>query len=262
MISEPTSSLIRNAPDVGLFLDVGCGECNYTNILRTKTREVISLDVQKPQNPLSSENTFVLGSVENLPFKENSFDFIYCLSVIQLIEDDRTAIEEVFRILKPGGRFYFTVPTRRSVFRVIRDLEIHFGTYKYPQFNVEHHHYYAKRDIETLIRDLFQIESVSGYGYNFIPRLLNFLLDLSKMRENVAALYHSVSYREKGTISHHNRDTYTGVPADKPRDKNKTAGRFRPLLWPIYGLAYHYIIVLKKGVSYEEVSDNWSICSE
>lgn len=246
MISEPTSSLIRNAPDVGLFLDVGCGECNYTNILRTKTREVISLDVQKPQNPLSSENTFVLGSVENLPFKESSFDFIYCLSVIQLIEDDRAAIEEVFRILKPGGRFYFTVPTRRSVFRVIRDLEIHFGTYKYPQFNVEHHHYYAKRDIETLIRDLFQIESVSGYGYNFIPRLLNFLLDLSKMRENVAALYHSVSSREKGTISHHNRDTYTGVPADKPRDKNKTAGRFRPLLWPIYGLAYHYIIVLKK----------------
>jgi len=247
MISEPTSSLIRNAPDVGLFLDVGCGECNYTNILRTETREIISLDVQKPQNPLSSENTFVLGSVENLPFKDDLFDFIYCLSVIQLIEDDRAAIEEIFRILKPGGRFYFTVPTRRSVFRVIRELEIHFGTYKYPQFNVKHHHYYAKRDIETLIRDLFQIESISGYGYNFIPRLFNFLLALSKMRENVATLYHSIPYqKKKDTVSHHNRDTYAGVSMDMSPDKCKTAGRFWPLLWPIYGLAYHYIIVLKK----------------
>jgi len=246
MISEPTSSLIRNAPDAGLLLDLGCGECNYTNILKSEARKIISLDIQKPQNPLAHDTTFVLGSVESLPFKESSFDFIYCLSVIQLIKDDRSAIEEIFRVLKPGGRFYFTVPTRRSVFRVIRDLEIHFGTYKYPQFNVEHHHYYAKRDIETLIQDLLQIESISGYEYNFIPRLLNFLLDLSKMRENVAALYHSVSSQEKGTGSQDNRSTYTGIPADKSRDKNKIAGRFLPLLWPIYGLAYHYNIVLGK----------------
>lgn len=246
MISEPTRALIQNAPNVGLFLDVGCGECNYTNILRDEARRIISLDMQKPQNPLANDTTFILGSIENLPFKEDSFDFIYCLSVLQLIQDDRAAVKEIFRILKPGGRFYLTIPTRCSVFRAIRDLEIYFGTYKYPQYNVKHHHYYAKRDIKTLTQDLFQIESISGYGYNFVPRSLNLLLDLSKMREKIVPLYHSVPYLKKGTVSHSNCGTYSGASTDKSQNKSKTVERFRPLFWPIYGLAYHYIIVLKK----------------
>ncbi|WP_214084062.1 class I SAM-dependent methyltransferase [Methanoculleus sp.] len=248
MVSESTSSLIHNAPEAGLFLDVGCGECDYTNILRSETRKIISLDIQKPQTPLACENTFVLGSVEHLPFKEDSFDFIYCLSVIQLIRDDRAAIEEIFRILKPGGKFYLTIPTRGSAFRVIRDLEIRFGMYKHLQFNVKHHHYYAKKDIEILIQNLFQMESVSGYRYNFVPRLLNLLLDILTMRKNVAKLYHSTSIPKAGTDpSYIWKNSVKEFSEGKPQQKNKILKPLRPLLWPVYGLAYHYVIVLKKN---------------
>jgi len=73
---------------------------------------------------------------------------------------------------------------------MLRDLEIHFGTYQYPQFNVKHHHYYTKNDIEALIQGLFTIESISGYGYNFIPRLFNFILDLLKIRNKIITFYH------------------------------------------------------------------------
>lgn len=248
MISEPISSLIHNAPEAGLFLDVGCGECYYTNILRGETREIISLDIQKPQTPLACENTFVLGSVEHLPFKEDSFDFIYGLSVIQLIRDDRAAIEEIFRILKPDGKLYLTIPTRRSAFRIIRDLEIRFGMYKHSQFNVKHYHYYAKKDIEILIQSLFKMESVSGYRYNFVPRLLNLLLDILTVRKNVVKLYHSTSIPKAGTHpSYIWKNSVKEFSEGEPQKKNIILKPLRSLLWPIYGLAYHYIIVLKKG---------------
>lgn len=246
MSSEPISSLIINAPPKGLFLDVGCGECEYTNVLRSESRKIISLDMQKPQVPLINDNIFTLGSVESLPFKENSFDFIFCLSVIQFIKDDRAAIEEIFRILKPGGILYLTIPTRNSPFRIIRDLEIRFGTYKYPQFNVKHHHYYARKDIETLIQDLFKVETISGYGFNFIPRLFYLLLDLSKMKKNVAKLYHRFFCPKASNESSHDPKNFTLISEGTSQEKKKNFEHFHSLLWLIYGLAYHYIIMLRK----------------
>jgi SAM-dependent methyltransferase len=249
MLQDPVaSSLIFNAPEAGLFLDAGCGECDFANILRNGSRKIICMDVKKPQNPLKNDDMFIQCSVESLPFKDNSYDFSYCLGVIQLVQDDRAAIEEVYRVLKPGGRFYLTLPTRISAFRIIRDLEIRFGTYRYPQFNVKHHHYYAKKDIEILIQDLFQIESVSGYGYNFIPRLLIFLLDLFKMSENVLVHYHSIFIpKADNEFSSIWKNRTVERYGDKPRAKNKIPERIQSLFWLIYGLAYHYIIVLKKG---------------
>ncbi|QSZ67934.1 class I SAM-dependent methyltransferase [Methanofollis aquaemaris] len=247
MISEPTSSLILNAPETGLFLDLGCGECDYTNILGSKSRKIISVDIQRPKKIHKKEITFMLSSVEHLPFNDNSFDFIYCLSVIQFIKDDRATIEEIFRTLKPGGMFYFTIPTRRSPFRIIRDLEIRFGTYNYPQFNVTHHHYYAKKDIEDLTRDLFQIEIVSGYKFNFIRRLCNLILDLFKVRRGVENIFHSIFKPKLGDETPHIRNNCTGESSDyKHQERKKNFKHFHPLSWLIYGLAYHYIIVAKK----------------
>lgn len=247
-VTEPMSSLIFSAPETGLLLDTGCGECEYTSILMSESRRIISLDIKGPQIFPKNDIEFMLGSIEHLPFQENSFDFIYCLSVIQLIKDDRAAIEEIYRILKPGARFYITVPTRRSIFRLLRDLEIYFGVYKYPEFNVEHHHCYAKDDIESLIQGLFQVESLKGYNFNFIPRLLDFLSGLFKMRKNVATVFRSVFTAEE----HDKSPSCTRINKTEKcsknmfQGKNKNGERLHPLFWLIYGLAYHYIIVLKK----------------
>ncbi|QSZ67931.1 class I SAM-dependent methyltransferase [Methanofollis aquaemaris] len=248
MISEPSSSLILNAPNEGLFLDAGCGECYYTNILMSKSRRIISLDIQNPHNLQSNVNySFILSSVEYIPFKENSFDFICCLSTIQLIKDDKTVIKEISRILKPGGTFYFTVPTRRSPFRIIRDLEIRFGTYKYSQFNFTHYHYYSKKDIENLIQDFFYIESISGYKFNFTRRLLNFILDLLKIRKNIETLYHSMFAIKKSDHSPHIWNNYIkGYSEHKYQEKKKNIKRMNSPYRPIYGLAYHYIITAIK----------------
>jgi 2-polyprenyl-3-methyl-5-hydroxy-6-metoxy-1,4-benzoquinol methylase len=48
------------------------------------------------------------GIAESLPFKDEQFDYIIALSVMEHVADPKSVFSEVFRILKPGGAFYFS----------------------------------------------------------------------------------------------------------------------------------------------------------
>jgi SAM-dependent methyltransferase len=49
-----------------------------------------------------------------LPFPNASFDFVYCSHVLNMVPDDRPAIAELFRILRPGAMVLLQVPTARD----------------------------------------------------------------------------------------------------------------------------------------------------
>jgi ubiquinone/menaquinone biosynthesis C-methylase UbiE len=49
--------------------------------------------------------TFVEGSAEKLDFPDDSFDVVISNGVFNLIPNKESALSEVFRLLKPGGRF-------------------------------------------------------------------------------------------------------------------------------------------------------------
>jgi len=48
---------------------------------------------------------FKLGEIENIPVKDNSIDLVMSNCVINLVPDKEKAYREIYRILKPGGRF-------------------------------------------------------------------------------------------------------------------------------------------------------------
>jgi SAM-dependent methyltransferase len=50
------------------------------------------------------------GDATRLPFPDSSFDVVITSEVLEHIQDDITAITEMVRVLKPGGRFAATVP--------------------------------------------------------------------------------------------------------------------------------------------------------
>jgi SAM-dependent methyltransferase len=45
-----------------------------------------------------------------IPFPEGSFDVVICSHVLEHVPEDRRAMSEVFRVLRPGGRAYFMQP--------------------------------------------------------------------------------------------------------------------------------------------------------
>src|SRR5690606_7865707 len=45
----------------------------------------------------------VVVDIQAIPFEENSFDLIICSHVLGHIPDEKKAIDEMYRVLKPGG---------------------------------------------------------------------------------------------------------------------------------------------------------------
>lgn len=52
----------------------------------------------------------VKADICNLPFKDNSYDVIFCNHVLEHIPDDTKAIQELYRVMKPGGFGIFQIP--------------------------------------------------------------------------------------------------------------------------------------------------------
>ena len=52
--------------------------------------------------------------ITDICFPENKFDYIICSHVLEHIVDDITALKELYRVLKPGGTAYLSVPLRRE----------------------------------------------------------------------------------------------------------------------------------------------------
>ena len=50
--------------------------------------------------------------ITNICFPENNFDYILCIHVLEHIIDDIAALKELYRVLKPGGTAYLSVPLR------------------------------------------------------------------------------------------------------------------------------------------------------
>ena len=59
---------------------------------------------------LNSPLADVKADICNLPFQDDAFDIILCNHVLEHIDDDRTAMNELYRVLKPGGYGVFQIP--------------------------------------------------------------------------------------------------------------------------------------------------------
>lgn len=52
----------------------------------------------------------VKADITQLPFEDNSFDFILCNHVLEHIKEDKKAMRELYRVMKPGGIGIFQIP--------------------------------------------------------------------------------------------------------------------------------------------------------
>ncbi len=233
-MEEPLNSLLRHAPSKGLVLDAGCGQLTYTVLLKyfKPKLEIIPIDIVIPERLKNhKKHNFIAASIENMPFRKEIFDFIFCLSTLQLIKDDKNTLKEFHRILKRNGVLLFTVPTGKSIFRLLREIEIRCGIYRFPEFNVPHYHYYTTNSIKSLIKDLFYLVDLYGYYYNFFFRLYALLLSLIRK---------TLKRSSTKTRSTHNVSV-SGLTVKKRR-----FGSFYKIKKIFCDLSYHYVVIVKK----------------
>lgn len=98
-------------------LDIGCGagvDTLVAAIMSGSEGKVVGIDLTSEMLDRARANlektslgnvSFQEGSAEDLPFSEASFDVVISNGVFNLVPNKTKALKEVFRVLKPNGRF-------------------------------------------------------------------------------------------------------------------------------------------------------------
>lgn len=89
------------------LLDVGCGTGHHMAILSERGFEVAGVDGSeemiahaRAKNPGAG---IEVADVDSLPFPDSSFDFVLCVEVLRYLPDFTRCVNEIARVLKPGG---------------------------------------------------------------------------------------------------------------------------------------------------------------
>ncbi len=98
----------------GIVLENGCGIGLYLEKLAKNAKLAIGLeyDFARAKSAHIRSPLIVNAAGELLPFEDNFFDLILSHEVLEHVQNDQKAVEEIIRVLKPGGRLVLFVPNR------------------------------------------------------------------------------------------------------------------------------------------------------
>jgi ubiquinone/menaquinone biosynthesis C-methylase UbiE len=133
-IDKELIKLIKNLPKNSKVLDLGCGTGDQLNILKRFNMDFYGVDpapgmVEIAKQKFDIQDKIKIGSAQKIPFENNYFDCLIMIEVLRYFdkEDINMALEESFRVLKPGGKLFCTFVNKWSldffyIFQTIRQL--------------------------------------------------------------------------------------------------------------------------------------------
>jgi SAM-dependent methyltransferase len=111
-------------------LHIAPEQCFLDRFKKLPNLEYVTADLYSPIVDVKAD-------ILNLPFENESFDVVICNHVLEHIQDDYVAMNELFRVMKKGGFGIFQVPMKNSLEKTYEDKNItskedrkkHFGQY-------------------------------------------------------------------------------------------------------------------------------------
>ena len=111
-----TKKVLKYIPQEGLHLDIGIGRGDGTFEI-SKKKETIGIDFGSRSLSVAKEKnrSIYQADARKLPFKDSSFSSITLLDVIEHIPEPDLAVNEIFRVLMPGGVLILQTPSIESI---------------------------------------------------------------------------------------------------------------------------------------------------
>ena len=150
-------------------LEVGCGDGFFTGQLADRGCEATGIDlspvgVEAARRQYPGATFRVHDLTRPLPFDDASFDFVWCSEVLEHLFAPLAVLEEVRRVLRPGGRLHATVPYHgllKNVGIALLAFESHYDP-TYP-----HIRFFTKKSLGRLAeRAGLAVESIGSCGSN------------------------------------------------------------------------------------------------
>jgi SAM-dependent methyltransferase len=96
------------------ILEAGCGVGQYAAHLLEDSPHVYAFDIELERAQVAHQRVpcVHVAAAERLPYPANTFDLILSHEVLEHVRDDRAALAEMARVLRPGGRAVIFCPNR------------------------------------------------------------------------------------------------------------------------------------------------------
>ncbi len=139
----------------GNLLEIGCGEGRGIALLKDKCTSYTAIDKIKPVlDALTNTYPDVTFIQDNIPplnkLKDNAYDVVITFQVIEHIKNDKLFLEEIKRVLKPGGKALITTPNiKKTLTR-----------------NPWHIREYTAEQLTMLAKSIFDKVTMMGVGGN------------------------------------------------------------------------------------------------
>jgi len=144
----------------GVLVDIGCGEKPYRTLSKGRVTAHIGLD--HPGSLHSKQQVDIFGTAYETGVADNSVDTVLCTFVMEHLECPQDAMNEMHRILKPGGHVVLSVPLFWHLHEEPRDF------YRYTEYGLAHL-------VTTAGFEIVEIKPLAGFVVTFSQELVYFL---------------------------------------------------------------------------------------
>ncbi|MBO9573595.1 MAG: class I SAM-dependent methyltransferase [Chitinophagaceae bacterium] len=121
----------QTAPSLsGILLDFGCGRKPYEDLFTVEKYIGVDMEQTGHEHTLSKVDVYYDG--KTIPFENEYFDSVFCSEVFEHIFNIEEILQEVSRVLKPGGKMLVTVPFCWN------EHEIPYDFGRYTSFGIKH----------------------------------------------------------------------------------------------------------------------------
>src|SRR5579885_2976563 len=200
----------------GRVLDLGCAFGFATRRLARRGYETVGVDVSPAYiaraRRAHPQGVYLLASAEAVPLPDSSFDGVLFLDVLEHVHDERAALAEIARLLKPGGTLVLSVPHRGLLWR-LDSLNLyqwlvrrtHHGLPP-PEIGLEApHRHYRLTQLQEMLGSRFRVERVMRTGLGLaelvnVPLLVfcRYLLGWEWLYQILQYVYFTVYLLEDG----------------------------------------------------------------
>lgn len=179
MLYEPCAEAFKKVR--GRMLDVGCGYGIATRILAENRPELAVYGIDKDRKRIleaekyKTKVTFQVARAEKLPFKDKYFSAVMSMEVIEHVEDPKSFLNEIKRVLKTDGIFFLTTTLEGDP---INFYGLNYNCFGYDPRRKLYGHiqkFRIKKLREMLQKNGFEILSIR-FSFHYISQIYDTLL--------------------------------------------------------------------------------------
>lgn len=131
------------------LLDLGCGIKPFKPIYSKYATRSIGIDVA--QSPHDSKSVDIIYDGRDIPFSDNEFDIVFSTEVMEHVPDPQHFLNEINRVLQPGGVLIMTTPF------MVQLHEEPYDFYRYTKHGIQH----------LLTKSGFEVKNIVAFGDAF-----------------------------------------------------------------------------------------------